>query len=324
MEGLLPRGLLFLLFIGCTAGETRSDTCRLGPYGTPLLDDPMPRPKRSDASGESSSRRAETSLADRRKAGAGDPPAKESGGPRASLLDGILTGERSESPTEESEGDYTLVVQGDQCHKWIKGQKTPVQTFRCPIKLDHPVDIFCCGTCAIPYCCSSLKDRLDQTSCSRVVEETEDQGAGETALTSPKDQSTIKKIALILMIIGVTLLGIWIAFIIFLFRDGTEMINLDNEPPEMINPADAPPEMAFELRALVPADPPMPGPSAASGNPDPAYLGPEETQRPSGLPMAVADSAGGSGSPMDLETISPAVLLEGNLQGPSEERETVL
>lgn len=113
------------------------------------------------------------------------------------------------------------------------------------------------------------------------------------------------------MIIGATWLCSWIALVVFHCRDRREMINLDDGPPEMV----------FELRAPVPVDPPMPGPPVASGNPDPACLGPEETQRSSDLPMAVADSAGGSGSPMDLETISPAVLLEGNLQGPSEEEE---
>lgn len=85
---------------------------------------------------------------------------------------------------------------------------------------------------------------------------------------------------------------------------------------------DEPPEMVFELRAPVPVDPPEP--PAASGNPDPACLVPEESQRSSELPLAVADSTGGSGSPMDLETISPAVLLEGNLEAPSEEEETAL
>lgn len=88
---------------------------------------------------------------------------------------------------------------------------------------------------------------------------------------------------------------------------------LDNEHPEMV----------FELPAQDPVDPPMPGPPpAASGNPDPASLGPEESQRSSELPIAVADSPGGSGSPMDEKTISPAVLLEDNLEVPSEEEET--
>lgn len=104
MEGLLPRGLLFLLFVGYTAGESRSDTCRLGPYGTPLLDDPMQCPERSDASGESSLRRAETSLTDPGKAGAGDPPAKETGGPWGALFSGVSAGEISQPPTKWSEG----------------------------------------------------------------------------------------------------------------------------------------------------------------------------------------------------------------------------
>lgn len=90
---------------------------------------------------------------------------------------------------------------------------------------------------------------------------------------------------------------------------------LDNEHPEMVP----------ELPAPAPVDPPRSGlPPAASGNPDPASLGPEESQRSSELPMAVTDSPGGSGSPMDEETISPAVLLEGNLEVPSEEEETAL
>lgn len=85
---------------------------------------------------------------------------------------------------------------------------------------------------------------------------------------------------------------------------------LDNEHPEMVLPAPAP------------VDPPMPGPPpAASGNPDPASPGSEESQRSPELPMAVA---GGSGSPMDEEAISPAVLLEGNLEVRPEEEETAL
>lgn len=101
MERLLPHGLLFLLFLGCAAGESRSDTCRLGPYGTPLLDDPM---QCSDASGESSLHRAETSLTDPRQAGAGDAPAKETGGPWAALLSGVSAGKISQPRTKGSEG----------------------------------------------------------------------------------------------------------------------------------------------------------------------------------------------------------------------------
>ncbi|XP_034290862.2 uncharacterized protein LOC117675915 [Pantherophis guttatus] len=288
---------------GCTAGEGRRE-----PYGKPLLDDPMQCPGRSDASGESSLHRAEISPPDPGTAGADDPGAKDTSRSWP-LLSGVLVGEISRSLTKGSKDAGLVPVQAEQCHTWIQGQVTPVETFLCPIESNHPADIFCCGTCTASYCCSSPKDRLDQTSCSRVTEETEDQGAGET---SPEDLSTIKNIGLVLIIIGATCLCIWIAFVIFHFRDRTEMIMLDNEHPEMV----------LELPAPAPVDPPMPGPPpAASGNPDPASLGLEESQRSSELPMAVA---GGSGSPMDEETISPAVLLEGNLEVQPEEEETAL
>ncbi|KAG8144367.1 hypothetical protein E2320_012891 [Naja naja] len=131
---------------------------------------------------------------------------------------------------------------------------------------------------------------------------------GSTLLFAAAPRSgaaTIKNIGLVLVIIGAVCLCIWIAFVTFHFRDRTEMIMLDKEPPEM----------AFELPAPGSVDPPMPGsPPAASGNPDPASLGPEESQRLSELSRAVADSPDGSGSPMDEETIPPAVLLEGNLE----------
>lgn len=114
MERLLPRVLLLLFLLGCTAREGRRDTTRLDPYGAPLLDDLMQCPAHLNVSERSSLHQAQTSPMGRWKAGAGDPPAEETSY-SWTLLSGVSAGEirrfsAKESTSKKFEGWGGLVT----------------------------------------------------------------------------------------------------------------------------------------------------------------------------------------------------------------------
>lgn len=87
-----------------------------------------------------------------------------------------------------------LLMEGEQCNKWVPGKASPVETFHCPTQDNQWEKMFCCGTCTASYCCSSTKERLDQTSCPKVVR-TEDQEPEEPAGPTVKKLSKMTSIS---------------------------------------------------------------------------------------------------------------------------------
>lgn len=101
MERLLPRVLLLLFLLGCTAKEGRRDTTPLDPSGAPLLDDLLHCPAHLNVSGGSSLPQAQTCPMGQGKVGAGDPPAEETSYPWT-LLSGVSAGEIRQFSAKES------------------------------------------------------------------------------------------------------------------------------------------------------------------------------------------------------------------------------
>ncbi|XP_053129316.1 protein shisa-8-like [Hemicordylus capensis] len=54
---------------------------------------------------------------------------------------------------------------GEVCRGWVYGTESTENDFWCPKTRDGKGAQFCCGTCELPYCCSSEKERLDQRQC---------------------------------------------------------------------------------------------------------------------------------------------------------------
>ncbi|XP_053129336.1 protein shisa-2 homolog [Hemicordylus capensis] len=54
---------------------------------------------------------------------------------------------------------------GEVCRGWAYGTELPEGAVYCPSKPGGEGAQFCCGTCALPYCCSSEEDRLDPSLC---------------------------------------------------------------------------------------------------------------------------------------------------------------
>ncbi|XP_046876715.1 shisa family member 2a [Hypomesus transpacificus] len=54
---------------------------------------------------------------------------------------------------------------GEYCHEWADSYNFWHSGFQCPEKYDGPDAKYCCGTCALRYCCTAAEARLDQSSC---------------------------------------------------------------------------------------------------------------------------------------------------------------
>ena len=54
---------------------------------------------------------------------------------------------------------------GEYCHEWADSYNFWHSGFQCPEKYDGPDAKYCCGTCALRYCCTTAEARLDQSSC---------------------------------------------------------------------------------------------------------------------------------------------------------------
>ncbi|XP_053129332.1 uncharacterized protein LOC128335323 [Hemicordylus capensis] len=54
---------------------------------------------------------------------------------------------------------------GEVCRLWTYAPEPSADAFQCPKQLDGADAKFCCGTCQLPYCCSSGEARLDQRHC---------------------------------------------------------------------------------------------------------------------------------------------------------------
>ncbi|XP_064833143.1 shisa family member 2a [Oncorhynchus masou masou] len=56
-------------------------------------------------------------------------------------------------------------MQGEYCHGWSDSYKIWHKGFQCPEQYDGQDAKYCCGTCALRYCCTAEEARLDQSSC---------------------------------------------------------------------------------------------------------------------------------------------------------------
>ncbi|XP_053129308.1 protein shisa-2-like [Hemicordylus capensis] len=63
-------------------------------------------------------------------------------------------------------GVCSVSSEGEACLGWAYGTEPSGEAFRCVKERDGEGSQFCCGSCALPYCCSSEEDRLDQAQCA--------------------------------------------------------------------------------------------------------------------------------------------------------------
>ncbi|XP_013926351.1 PREDICTED: uncharacterized protein LOC106552561 [Thamnophis sirtalis] len=279
---------------GYTAGAGRSDTCRLVLYGVPLL----------DASEESSLQRAPRSPTRPGKTRAADPPAKETS--RLWIRLGASAQEFSRSPTDPPEAGV-LLMEGEQCEKWVRGKASPVETFHCPTQDNQWKEMFCCGTCMASYCCSSTKERLDQASCSKIVR-TENQ---------EPDGPTVEKID-VLEFIAIAL-ALSTSFIVFFCVLRYRMECLEAQEAQRVANAQLDLIQGVPATSVIDSPPPE---RAASAAPDPPSSVPEESQSSSELPTAVANVLWGFGNPIREVMKLPIFILGGPLGVvPEEEKE---
>lgn len=54
---------------------------------------------------------------------------------------------------------------GEYCHGWMDSHNTWHRGFQCPEQYDGEEARYCCGTCSLRYCCTSVEARLDQSTC---------------------------------------------------------------------------------------------------------------------------------------------------------------
>ncbi|XP_012675035.2 shisa family member 2a [Clupea harengus] len=54
---------------------------------------------------------------------------------------------------------------GEYCHGWSDSSNTWHRGFHCPEQYDGEDARYCCGTCTLRYCCTSVEARLDQSTC---------------------------------------------------------------------------------------------------------------------------------------------------------------
>ncbi|XP_023689994.1 shisa family member 2a [Paramormyrops kingsleyae] len=54
---------------------------------------------------------------------------------------------------------------GEYCHGWADAFSVWHRGFQCPERYDGEDARYCCGTCALRYCCTAAEARLDQSAC---------------------------------------------------------------------------------------------------------------------------------------------------------------
>ncbi|XP_061454887.1 protein shisa-2 homolog isoform X2 [Rhineura floridana] len=62
-------------------------------------------------------------------------------------------------------GWVPVTAEGELCRVWRYGTESSVGAFQCPERRDGADAEFCCGSCSLPFCCSSAEARLDQGLC---------------------------------------------------------------------------------------------------------------------------------------------------------------
>ncbi|XP_055725913.1 shisa family member 2a [Salvelinus fontinalis] len=60
---------------------------------------------------------------------------------------------------------HIVASSGEYCHGWSDSYKIWHKGFQCPEQYDGQDAKYCCGTCALRYCCTAVEARLDQSSC---------------------------------------------------------------------------------------------------------------------------------------------------------------
>lgn len=58
-----------------------------------------------------------------------------------------------------------FAVSGEYCHGWTDSFNSWHRGFQCPERFDAEDARYCCGTCALRYCCTYAEARLDQSTC---------------------------------------------------------------------------------------------------------------------------------------------------------------
>ncbi|XP_065106099.2 shisa family member 2a [Paramisgurnus dabryanus] len=59
----------------------------------------------------------------------------------------------------------SFALSGEYCHGWTDSFNTWHRGFQCPERFDGQDARYCCGTCALRYCCTYAEARLDQSTC---------------------------------------------------------------------------------------------------------------------------------------------------------------
>lgn len=61
-------------------------------------------------------------------------------------------------------------LSGEYCHGWTDSFNSWHRGFQCPERYDGEDARYCCGTCALRYCCTYAEARLDQSTCDTGTE----------------------------------------------------------------------------------------------------------------------------------------------------------
>ncbi|TRY87895.1 hypothetical protein DNTS_010194 [Danionella cerebrum] len=69
---------------------------------------------------------------------------------------------------------FSYGLSGEYCHGWTDSFNSWHRGFHCPERFDGEDARYCCGTCALRYCCTYPEARLDQSTCDAAAESTED------------------------------------------------------------------------------------------------------------------------------------------------------
>lgn len=59
----------------------------------------------------------------------------------------------------------SFALSGEYCHGWTDSFNSWHRGFQCPERFDGEDARYCCGTCALRYCCTYAEARLDQSTC---------------------------------------------------------------------------------------------------------------------------------------------------------------
>lgn len=60
---------------------------------------------------------------------------------------------------------HAVAGTGEYCHGWADAFGVWHRGFQCPERYDGEDARYCCGTCALRYCCTAAEARLDQSTC---------------------------------------------------------------------------------------------------------------------------------------------------------------